>query len=274
MLRGIRNLTGAMAGVLLLGASAAMAAPTPLAQWQFNGNLNDSIGGFNLTFGGTAPISYVTSGGHQALSLDGVDQHASVAVSGSSLDFDHSSFSISAWATIHLPPDARREGMIVGRLDSSSLTDYAMTVDYLNQTTSNSDPNQVNPVAYVYTGPGSGSNVGSTINYDQYVNLVLTYDQPTHTLTLYRNGDLRDSKSSGVTGPYANSSVLDFGNNYGTYLKGDLDEVRIYGTALTQEQVTDLYNGGNGPAAIPEPASMGLIAAAGLLALRRRRPVA
>jgi hypothetical protein len=270
MLRSVSSRCGyaLVLGAMVSGGAVAVASPiTPVAQWQFNGNLNDSLGGFNLTFAGTNPASYVTTGGHEALALDGVDQHANVAVQSTALDFNDSSFTIAAWATVHLPPSAIREAMVVGRPNDSSFSDYAMTVDFYNQTNTSG-----NPVTNVYTGPGGGAgSVASTINYDQYVNIVMTYDQPTHTITLYRNAELRDSKSTGITGPIANSSLLEFGDASGVFLKADLDEVRIYSAALTQAEVTALYNSGDGPAAIPEPASLSLLGLGGLLMIRRRR---
>jgi len=47
---------------------------------------------------------------------------------------------------------------------------------------------------------------------------------------------------------------------------GGMDEVAFFSSALTQAEVTSLYN-----AAIPEPATMTLLGVGGLLALVRRR---
>jgi hypothetical protein len=268
------DLRGALLGVVLLLMGAGVAAAAPIAQWQFNGDLNDSIGNFNLTFHGTdSSPDYVTdANGHQSLALDGVDQYADVAVQGTPLDFNHSSFTIAAWLTIEVPSDERRVTLIAGRRSSSGLDDYAIALDYENFTTAAGH----NPIAEAYTNPGGGAgSVTSTVNFNQYLNLIMTYDQSTTTVTLYRNGVRRSFKITNGTGPYSNSTPLEIGHYISTftnaYLKADLDEVRIYNTALDQDEVTALYNSGKGPAPLPEPGSLPLLALGGLLCTRNRR---
>src|SRR5213592_31415 len=90
-LRRIGITTTIFLAVLGLQAGRASAAlpDTLVAAWQFNGNLTDATNsGLNLTFHGTNAASYVTSGGHTSLALDGVDQFANVAASGTPVDFN------------------------------------------------------------------------------------------------------------------------------------------------------------------------------------------
>ncbi|WP_272473957.1 LamG-like jellyroll fold domain-containing protein [Baekduia alba] len=82
------------------------------------------------------------------------------------------------------------------------------------------------------------SNTMSTANIavNTWTHLATTYDGA--TLKLYVNGTLVSSKA--VTGSMPNSTgALRFGGNnvWGEWFKGQLDEIRLYNTALTQAQV-------------------------------------
>ncbi len=239
-----------------------------ISAWNFNGNLADGVSGFNGTFSGTGTATYATIAGHQTLVLDGIDNAVHVAADGNALDLNQESFTIAAWLYVEGVPTARREAMLAGKNSSSSLSDYAMTIDY------NNGINGAGGVTgYGYTGPGGGAgSLGSAVSYSSYLNLVLTYDHPTHTLTYYRNSELRDSKSVGITGPVSSSVDLVFGDAFGTFMAGNLDEIQIYGNTMTQSEVTALYNNGNGPIPVPEPSSIACIvmALSGCLLKRKR----
>lgn len=239
-----------------------------ISAWNFNGDLVDGVSGYNGTFSGTGTATYATISGHQTLVLDGIDNAVHVAANGNALDFNAQSFTIAAWLYVAGVPDARREAMIAGKPNSTSFTDYAMTVDYVNRI------NEGDGYLVVggYTGPGGSTGIASTVSYGSYLNMVLTYDHPTNTLSLYRNSEFRESKSVGITGPITSSVDLVFGDAFGTFLAGNLDEIQIYGNSMTQSEVTALYNSGNGPVPVPEPSSLACIvlALSGCLLGRKR----
>ncbi len=262
----------------VIAAVGVWLAPTEtpanlVANWRFNGDLSDSSGfGHTATFNGGTP-SYVGASAGQAIVLDGVDDFLSVAASGNNLDFNGNSFAIAAWLTVHTAQTARRDSLIAGKADFSNLGNYALTVDYLNQT-----DDVENILTYGYTRRTSGANasVPSVLYFDANeveVNLVFSFNAVTKTIDIYRNGSLRDTLTAAdITGPISTASDFTMGKGLFTdFLRADLDEIQVYDQPLDQSQVTSLFNGGNGPAAIPEPSVMALLAGAGMLYLSRRR---
>jgi len=109
--------------------------------------------------------------------------------------------------------------------------------------------------------------------------VVATFDGSTRHL--YIDGNLQSGSGSGQPVAATNRDLY-----FGTYaigpgrnwfsFDGDLDDLAMWDTALTQDDVDWLWNNGDGQSVatlIPEPGSMLLlvIGAIGLLALRRRR---
>lgn len=93
--------------------------------------------------------------------------------------------------------------------------------------------------------------------FDNWTNHALTYDAATSTLSYFINGSQQATKKTPWTGPikFVSSGPMVFGTvqfqtspsltNHGpedwaSHLTGAIDEVRIYGKALTQEQVNAL----------------------------------
>jgi len=264
--------------LFLLGAAGVWLAPMEspanlVANWRFNGDLTDSSGfGHTATFnGGTS--SYVGAAAGQAIVLDGVDDFLNVAASGNNLDFNGNSFAIAAWLTVHTAQTARRDALIAGKADFSNLANYALTVDYLNQT---DDVENIQTLGYTRRTSGASASVPSILYFDANeveVNLVFSFNAVTKTIDIYRNGSLRDTLTApDITGPISTTSDFTMGKGLFTdFLRGDLDEIQIYDQPLDQSQVTGLFNSGNGPAAIPEPSTLALFAAAALLYRMRRR---
>ena len=90
---------------------------------------------------------------------------------------------------------------------------------------------------------------------DQWTHIVVTYDSDTKEAAVYRNGIPQNAvvnqpvstTSTGVIGPCADDSkTIGFnGPSYkGSYLKGALDEYRLYQEPLSLEDAVDLYDEG------------------------------
>ena len=60
------------------------------------------------------------------------------------------------------------------------------------------------------------------------------------------------------------------GLNYGGPISGRVDEVGFWNSALSNSDISSLWNGGAGLAVIPEPSTVAMVVVGGLLFLRRR----
>ena len=99
--------------------------------------------------------------------------------------------------------------------------------------------------------------------------LAATFDAATHTIALYRDGQLEVSRSDvpGSTLITDASSLFQIGADVvsGATLDGMLDDVRFYNNALSAAEIVAL---------VPEPSAVSALAVAAALCARRakRRP--
>ena len=255
---------------IILAATGAQASL--IGNWRFNGDLTSTVDAAqDGVYHGSGSASFVNSGGHTMLALDGVDQYVTALGTGA-LDMDQSSFTLATWLQVLPVPTARREALVAGKADASNLANYALTVDYNNQTDT-----VAGLLTYGYTRRANGNNASraSVLYFEDvttYLNVVVTYDQPTQTLALYRNSSLRDSLTGVDYGPIANGGDFYIGRNpFGSYLHGEIDEIQVYDHAMTGPEVVTLYNGGNGPVPVPEPSTLVLVGIAAAFLLGKRR---
>lgn len=92
------------------------------------------------------------------------------------------------------------------------------------------------------------------------------------TLRVYQNGSLTTTATVG-SGAINGISTWYFGSRFNATerLVGQIDEYAFYNTALTAQEVSYLYsNGVAALAAVPEPSTAGLTAAAGLILVIQR----
>ncbi|MDO7171061.1 LamG domain-containing protein [Mariniflexile sp. AS56] len=101
----------------------------------------------------------------------------------------------------------------------------------------------------------------SAINYDEWHHIAGSFSSATGILKLYVDGELANTYDTGVTGAAIEGSsdtnntfeIGRFSNEltHGNYFKGDIDEVRVFGNALTEDQIQRMVyqeienNGGN-----------------------------
>jgi prepilin-type N-terminal cleavage/methylation domain-containing protein len=102
--------------------------------------------------------------------------------------------------------------------------------------------------------PSAGTEVdattGQSIAQNQWSNVVMTWSGTpgsTYSVSLYINGVLQQTQTTGAITPSANIGPFAFGsagqaaNNYYT---GTVDDVRVYSRALSAAEITAMYNGG------------------------------
>lgn len=247
--------------VLALAAGQASAGLMDNLQgyWQFNGSGADSSGnGRDATLYGGAGYGGGLFG--QGLSLTGNNaNYAARPVDDAVFNFGSSNYTIQVWVNYN---HVSGEQTLLEKFSGSGGPGWTLTT------------------------------LGSTIRF--YYHGALQLDGGTvaagawNHILFRRDGGTGDMFVNGVlVGPVgladgtSSSNPLLFGKrNDGSGqvfpLNGVMDEVAIWNRALTNQEVADLYNGGNGLAmgasVIPLPHAGGMaMAGLGLLAMRRRR---
>jgi hypothetical protein len=82
----------------------------------------------------------------------------------------------------------------------------------------------------------------TALDFNTWYHVAVTYDAPTTTMKLYKNGSLVATNSNLAPYNSGNSVRLGAFNNSGNLLKGNLDEVRIWNAARTADQINSSKN--------------------------------
>lgn len=162
-----------------------------------------------------------------------------------------SSISVSAWVYPTYADDYDQYRMIVSKMKSTWTSPYYefhlrarlggyQVYEFVVGTVNN-------------TFGGRSTTVNSYVAGGGWVHLVGTYT-PDGVCNIYRNGELNNAGGSNIAGGgniYNVSSPLNIGDDddkYANFLNwgGNIDQIAIWNVALTQNQITDLYNGGAG----------------------------
>lgn len=238
--------------ILLLAVGIALTTQTLFAQvpsyvptnglvgyWPFNGNANDESGnGNNGTINGATLTTDRFGNNSSAFDFDGQSNYIEV-VSSNSLNVTNS-YTLSVWINVSQwsflsPID---EHSIISKIDNGNW--YG---GYEVWTTNNNG-------TIAHSGNIGNSNVLITSsNYIENVwyNVLLTYDG--NSLKMFVNGILVNSQSK--SGQIQTSSIpLRFGRRggagfYNNWFKGKIDDIGIWNRALTQQEITNLYNSAN-----------------------------
>jgi len=233
-----------LALVLLLPSPAAQAQSSItnglVAYWNFDGkNFNDSVGQFDGTGNGTAPISFVAgkTGFGQAIQLDGVDEFVEITGRDASYNADDLAFaggsvSIAGWFTVGtfdkswqaLVAKGEGSNWRVARNNASTAMSYAGGLtDALGVT----DVTDGNWHHFVAISDAAGANFGTAIYID----------------------GAQDGTIAGNAALVANGSNMKIGDNPGAagrYWNGKVDDFAIWNRVLTEAEIKTLYNGGTG----------------------------
>ena len=214
-----------------------------VAHYPFNGNANDeSTNSNDGTVNGATLTEDRFGNANSAYSFDGVDDYIRIPHD-SSLDFSQGGvMSVSFWVYMDsLPEDSKEYQLLMKVTGGGNTTEGYQASIFSNGT-------------YVLRGKnGSGSNwVGNTNTSDLGVN------DEYHVVSIidgqksknYINGIFISETTTTNSSIGSNTEDLIFGwNNWlsnatSVAFKGKLDDIRIYNKAITQEEVSSLYNEG------------------------------
>jgi hypothetical protein len=205
--------------------------------WPFNGNANDESGnGNNGTVSGASLTTDKNGIANQAYSFDGVNDFIDA---GSSISF--SNFTISTWVYINSYSSALNA--LVSKI-STNFQNFELGINSNTSTPAN--------VPSMSWGTGSAWQSINSIQAFPVTNwhhLVVSFNS-SNVMTLYFDGNVVSTSS---TTNYAN--VANFKTYFGArpntqgistttfFHNGKLDDIGIWNRALTQQEITNLYNG-------------------------------
>ena len=209
--------------------------------WPFNGNANDeSVNGNNGIVNGSILASDRFGNSNKAYSFDGISNYIEVPSSPSLCV--SIAYSISAWAYIssYNSGGFPYQPAIVSKINGG---------DWYGgyEVRASSDATGV-PKFLGTSGNIGGNNVAPAVpnnNINQWYNIIATYDGS--IIKCFINGICMDSTN--VSGSLQTSTIpLRFGRRGGgpsfdCWLTGFIDDIGIWNRALTQAEITAVYNG-------------------------------
>lgn len=234
--------------IIILFATATIKAQTPKFYFPFDGqSLNSTVGTYPLsTISGSASFTTSTNSGNgsHALSLDGSKYETTPF----KLDTNATGLTISFWMKRRVNSNY---GVMVSQLEIVQTPNVTMYYGTFNTV--------VSPEGYVfmefYNSPLASSSVYSKDTVPMGWHYV-TFKWANSKMYIYQNGVVTDSSSAsakiltlaadrnltiGAIKTFPVSGAPSFQSAY----KGDIDEIRFYESALTNQQILNLYNSGS-----------------------------
>ena len=205
-----------------------------MAWYKFNGNAGDSSGNANhSTVNGPTLTSDRFSNTNGAYLFNGAGDNISVPASNSIQPLN--ALSVSVW--FYSNNNSNQWQPIVCKFLSNS---FPYNSFYLGTGT----PNPVNGKWYGVISDGSSISqnaISKTTTTNAWVMLTFTYDGS--NINTYINGVLEASNSfSGNIGYNAGSLYIGYNGLAGQYFNGKIDDITIYNRAISQNEITNMYN--------------------------------
>ncbi|RJP57582.1 MAG: PEP-CTERM sorting domain-containing protein [Candidatus Auribacter fodinae] len=264
---------------LSFGLSNAFSAPTPVQHYDFTTDFTDSRSLHDMYGTGSPAIDNGT------LSLNGSSYLQSANINGPAPNgITHNNFSVSGFfKAISLTGSTTLFSMSHARFSGSTWPDSVFSV------TVNSDGSLKGSARATTNWQANAISGAGLVDVNEIYHFAFVYDGSNNQNRLYLNGSLVASVTHTYNEPiadYAASTdermyigVINEGveaDYYRDFFNGYIDELKVYQTALSTQDVIDEYTANAHqipyPIAVPEPATiLLLISAVGVLLKRAKR---
>jgi hypothetical protein len=260
----MRRVMTILAVLAVFGTTSAIALPTPVLEFHFE---NDAGFGEDYTAGGTV-FDYSSSANNGTLSDPAPTWTTGIAGGGleftggqsiavahdESLNPGSGDFALALWILTvdNVDGDVLRKGS-----SANSSTWYKVE---------HSPSTHNNRLSLNFNTDGNDATIHSTASYT---------DEQWHFVVAQRNGDTAELWIDGVldgtdaiSGSISNTGNLGIGSKDtldDDFLNGTLDEIFIFNSALTPEEIAEMHT------TIPEPATIALLGLGSLVFARKRK---
>jgi hypothetical protein len=227
-----------------------------IAHWSFDNDWSDSAGTFDLTNSGASIVSGGKIGG--AASFSGSSQYASVTFATNAMFNPSEDYTVMAWYKLNIADITGSNRYQVFESGVNYTASYGLRdvsgVDYGQPFINTSD-------GYTNINVNPGAN-------QQWHHIAITFNHLTTDLTAYVDGIYAGTLD--YTGTLKGSTAFYVGtyrSANGRFWNGLIDDVAVFNNIVSSADIA-YYAQGN---AVPEPATVGLLALGGLLFARRRK---
>jgi len=219
----IRILLYVIIAVSLVAADVSAADITSglLAYWILDDDVKDSVGGHDGVLVGGAEFVRDDDRG-KVLEVDGVDGHAVVPHSADIVFANTDSYTLSVWVNVLTAP-----GHWAGIVDKSRDISpwYGLWINSSNQWV------------------GGGTNIiGSVVETNAWIHLALVQDAGTNRRLVYVNGEV-NTQGTAISSTGSGELWMGGAKSLSEYLHGRIDDVAIYGRALSADDIKALAQG-------------------------------
>ncbi|MFC3562354.1 LamG-like jellyroll fold domain-containing protein [Pedobacter jamesrossensis] len=226
--------------------SKQIASSNLVAHWSFDGSLVDSV---SNTAGINSGTSFGT--GIKGKSLQGANNSYFLSAPSSKIT-GLKSFTLTEW--VNTPPPSNG---IIGLFSLSNKSQFWGNLEVFIENGSTND-NATIKIVFINNGVGDKTYTASNVVnfFGKWNAFSVSYDETTSTVKVYVNGSrVSSGKLDGITGPlnFIDSGNLVFGTTqfmttpsqttshskepWASYLTGQLDEVKIFNKALSDDEV-------------------------------------
>ncbi len=215
------------------GLRLCRSIPTPIIRWQFNGSLEDSVSGYNLSVE-TGTIVYDTEQTKEGSAAASFNE--STTLISPDISFGDNSFSVSLWAYIDNDITEEQPAIITWGAENMFIAYFL-------------DDERFHIRISVGGGNGNQKAVFTSIDLNTWNHIALTYDGSEFDFYFNNTEDTTSGNSADFSA--LNAPIRIGAKEYSSYydssyfLKGSIDDVMLFDTTLTAEEVNVLYNSYN-----------------------------